>query len=116
MKEHYKYVSCGFVAGCINGLLGAGGGAILVPLLVYYCKLEEREALATCVSIILPLCMVSFALYWYQGNVTLQALPYVLGGGIGGYVGGKLFQKTSPTLLKGCFGILLMGSGLRGFI
>lgn len=32
-------IFAGFCAGAVNGLLGAGGGMILVPLLIVLCRL-----------------------------------------------------------------------------
>ena len=32
-KEKFKYAILGFVSGILNGLFGAGGGVVVVPLL-----------------------------------------------------------------------------------
>lgn len=49
----------GGAAGVANGFFGGGGGMILVPLLVRRCRLSQRQAFATSVAIILPLCILS---------------------------------------------------------
>lgn len=112
-----KYVCCGILVGFVNGFFGGGGGAILVPLLLFVGKLESHEALACSVAIILPLCMWSALLYERQGNLeVLTALPYCLGGAIGGLLGGKLFRKAKPHLLQKVFAVLLLFSGLRSIL
>ena len=86
----------GALAGFVNGFFGAGGGMVLVPLLRRWCGLEERRAFATCVAVILPLCVVSAAVYVLRRGVDLTlAAPYLLGGLIGGFLGGRLFPKVS---------------------
>ena len=57
----------GAAAGLINGLLGAGGGMVLVPLLVGWCGLEDKKAIATAISIILPLSLTSIAVFAWAG-------------------------------------------------
>ena len=53
--------AAGLAAGAVNGLFGAGGGMVLVPLLGWLTDLEEEEIFASSLSIILPICVVSLA-------------------------------------------------------
>jgi hypothetical protein len=109
-----KYTLCGAAAGAANGLFGAGGGMILVPLLTRWAKLPEREAFATSISIIAPLCLVSIAVYCQTGSLELlQAVPYLIGGFFGGLLGGKLFPHVPTWLLRRALGILILYGGIR---
>ncbi|MCD8382078.1 MAG: sulfite exporter TauE/SafE family protein [Clostridiales bacterium] len=109
-----KWAVSGALAGLANGLFGGGGGMILVPLLLRWVRLEEKRAFASSVAIILPLCLVSAAVYWWRGELDwLQALPYLLGGWLGGTLGGKLFRKASPRLLRTLFALFLLYGGIR---
>lgn len=109
-----KYLISGGIAGFLNGFLGGGGGAILAPLLVKYCKQSQREALATSVAVILPICGLSALLFAVNGDLDLNlALPYVLGGGLGGFIGGKVFPKAKSSWLRRGFALLMMISGIR---
>ena len=78
----------GGAAGLVNGFFGGGGGMVLVPLLMSRCGLERRQAFASSVAIILPLCVLSAAIYYIRGNLDLiQALPYLAGGLAGLFYG-----------------------------
>lgn len=44
MKDKYKYVITGALAGGANGFFGSGGGLFLVPLFTKWLKMEQRSA------------------------------------------------------------------------
>lgn len=117
MKEKAKYGVTGGLAGLANGLFGAGGGMFLVPLFTRWSKLEERKAFATSVAVILPLSLVSAGIYWFKGALDLSAAwPYLLGGLMGGFLSGKIFQRVSLTLLRRAFGLFLLYGGIRAVL
>ena len=85
MRQKTKLGLSGALAGLVNGLFGGGGGMVMVPLLTAWCGLEQKRALATCVAVILPFCVLSAAIYVLRTDFDwLLALPYLIGGGIGG--------------------------------
>ena len=57
-----KCILVGSLAGILNGLFGAGGGLVLVPFFTHWLKLEEKQAFATSIAVILPLRFFAFAL------------------------------------------------------
>jgi len=117
LNEKGKYLLAGALAGLTNGFFGGGGGSVLVPLLTRYCKLDQRRAFATSVAVILPLCVLSAAIYFYRGGVDLaDALPYLLGGAAGGWAGGKWFKGMNMVWLRRVFGLLLIYGGARCFL
>lgn len=117
MRAKWKYAIAGGLAGVANGLFGGGGGAVFVPLLTGYCGLDQRRAFATSVAIIAPLCALSAAIYYFRGELDLAAaLPYLAGGLIGGWVGGRVFQKMSMVWLRRGFALLLLYGGVRAFL
>lgn len=102
------------LAGGVNGLLGAGGGSVLVPLFIRYCGFEAKSAMASSVFLIFPLSAVSVAVYGFQGHLDLRAaLPYLIGGCCGGILSGKLLRKCSAAWLRRLFGVLLLVGGIR---
>lgn len=108
------YGLSGAAAGIVNGLFGAGGGMVLVPMLIKLCKVEDKKAFSSAISIILPISLASLAVYHKEGIFPLQdALPYLLGGLIGGVLGGILFKKTSVSFLHKFFGSVILWGGIR---
>lgn len=111
------YGLAGGAAGLINGFFGGGGGMVLVPLLAGKCGLDQRKAFATSVAVIAPLCALSAGIYWARGNLDLMAaLPYLVGGLAGGFIGGKVFKKVSMVWLRRGFALLILYGGVRALL
>ena len=99
----------GALAGIANGFFGGGGGMVLVPMLAGPCGLSQREAFANSVLIILPLCALSSVIYLFRGSLdVMTALPYLLGGLMGGFVGGKLFKGLNVDWLRRVFALFIL--------
>ena len=104
----------GLLAGLVNGLFGAGGGMLLLPLLTHLCGLKAHEAFACSVCVILPLSLVSLGVYFLHGSLEfIQALPYLIGGAAGGVIAGLLLKKLSAVWLHRALGLLIVWGGLR---
>ena len=113
-KTWFIYGLSGAAAGLINGLFGAGGGMVLVPMLIKFCKVEDKKAFSSAISIILPLSLVSLFVYGKNNNFPFyESLPYLLGGLGGGFLGGILFKKTSVKFLHKFFGLIILWGGFR---
>ena len=69
----------GGIIGFLNGLLGAGGGMVAVPVLKK--EMDTKQAHATSIAVIIPMSIFSAASYLLKGSVTIQdAFPYIPGG------------------------------------
>ena len=116
-KSKWRYLLAGAAAGAANGFFGGGGGSVLVPMLTRVCGLDQRRAFATSVAVILPLCALSVVIYFMRGGLDfMAALPYLVGGTIGGWAGGKWFKGVQINWLKRAFGLLLIYGGVRCFL
>ena len=83
-------------------------------LLTRWAGLEAKTAFATCVAVIFPLCMVSAAVLLLRGGFPFaDALPYLAGGLLGGWIGGQLFRKVPGQWLRRCFAIFLLYGAWR---
>lgn len=90
---------------------------VLVPLLISHCGLSRREAFACSVAIILPLCALSAGIYYFNGHLNLiQAVPYLGGGLLGGWIGGRIFQRIPVLFLKRGFAILVLYGAWKALI
>ena len=108
------FALAGGAAGLANGFFGGGGGSVFVPLLTRTCGLNQRQAFATSVAVILPLCALSAAVYLFRGGLEMgAALPYLIGGTVGGWLGGRGFRGMKIAWLKRLFGALLLYGGAR---
>ena len=117
MKEKIKYALAGVLAGVANGLFGAGGGMILVPAFCRFVKMDEKKAFATAVAVTLPLSIVSASVYVFKGDFDIKAaIPFVIGGTLGGLVGGRVFKKVSVRALRIIFSLFMMYGGIRLFV
>ena len=104
----------GLGAGALNGLFGAGGGMVLVPLMGVLTDLDEKQLFPCSVAILFPVCIVSllFADGWGDFSF-LEALPYLVGSFLGGIAAG-LWGKRIPILwLHRVLGILILWGGIR---
>ena len=108
----WKIALAGLLAGTVTGLFGGGGGMVLVPLLVGLSDLQEEEIFPASICIILPVCLVSLALAAQSGPLPWkEALPYLLGSGLGGVLAGKWGQKIPVLWLHRALGILSLWGG-----
>ena len=115
MKNKLVTYIFGFFIGIINGLLGAGGGMIAVPALKKL-GMDQKDAHRNAVAVILPLSILSAALYLFRGDVSItDTLIFIPGGLIGAGVGTLLLKKISPKWLAAIFGAFMVYSGVRLF-
>ena len=110
----WKCLLACLAAGFVNGFFGAGGGMVLVPLLIWLVGLPDKLAFSSAISIILPLCVVSLVIYGRHDMLPLSdALPYLLGGAGGGVLAGLWFQKVPAKWLHLALGALILLGGVR---
>ena len=104
----------GGAAGIVNGLLGAGGGMVLIPLLTRLTLLPEDSVFPASVAIILPVCLVSLAVTMLQGPLPWElAWPWLIGSTAGGFCAGKWGRKIPVKWLHRGLGILIIWGGIR---
>ena len=114
MKKRWFSILAGALTGMVNGLFGAGGGLVLVPLLIRGAKMEPQKALPTCVAIILPMSAISAWQYLARESIGFSALlPYLLGGAVGGALAGRYFQKFSILWLRRILGGFILYAGIK---
>lgn len=103
----------GLAAGVLNGLLGAGGGMVIVPLFEK-AGLKPTQAHATSIAVITPLCVLSAFFYLHGGDFTLRdALPYLPAGLIGAFCGAKTLPHIPQEILRRAFGAFMLYAAFR---
>lgn len=107
-----KLLFYGIVIGLVTGLLGAGGGFLLIPALVFLLKLPMKKAIGTSLMIIALNSLIGFTgdlghftIDWlFLVKITLIAI-------VGIFIGGALGKRLQGDKLKRGFGwfVLVMG-------
>ena len=96
----HRSLILGFVVGLISSLFGIGGGAMLVPSLLYLSDLPAHMISATSHFGIVLTSPVGFATHWYQRDVKWPFVaPLVIGGLLGGPIGARLSLRLKETRL-----------------
>lgn len=112
-----KFILVGIASsfvGLINGLLGAGGGSLVVPLYETGMKLEAKKAHATAIATMLPSCIVSGIVY-----LVGRQFDYVSGGIVslgvilGGILGSYLLKVIKNDFLSLVFYFIMIYAGIK---
>ena len=110
----WKFIAIGIAAGIVNGLFGAGGGLLLVPLFLSWCHMKEKTAFATCLGVMLALSAVSLTVYGLRRGLDLPtAFPYMVGGIVGGLLAGLWMKRVKVKWLRLALAGFLLYGGLQ---
>lgn len=108
----FSEVTCGVALGAANSLFGGGGGMIAVPML-QKTGLQEKNAHATAILLILPVSLLSFIFYVFRGFYDPNVLiPTAIGVTAGGLLGAALLGKMSVKKVSLLFSILQAAAGI----
>jgi len=111
-KNYALTILQGLGTGVVTGLVGAGGGFMIIPALVFVLKLPMKEAIGTSLLIIAVNSLLGFA--GSAGDIPIQwtfLLTVVAFAVAGIFIGNILSKKIDGAKLKPVFGwfVLLMG-------
>ncbi|WP_338814820.1 sulfite exporter TauE/SafE family protein [Bernardetia sp. Wsw4-3y2] len=115
-KKSFNYpmvILQGLVVGLITGLVGAGGGFIIIPALVFLLGLEMKEAIGTSLTIITLNSFFGFLVSQNQMQTDWKLLLILSTMSILGiFIGMALSKRIDGKKLKPLFGwfVLIMGS------
>ncbi len=113
-KKKLILIMLGGIIGLLNGFFGGGGGMVCVPTLEKGLGIESKKAHATAIAVILPLSIVSSAIYIFRGQIASLPLLTVGLGVIFGGIAGSICLKFIPAkTLKIIFAILMFAGGIR---
>ena len=111
----FLYVLIGFLGGVAGGALGLGGGAVMVPLLIYWAGLTQHQAQGTVIALLtLPVFLMAAIRYYTAGYVKLQIVAFmIIGFVVGSLLGAQLVQGVPSPQLKKIFGAFLILIGIK---
>ena len=103
----------GAIVGTITGFLGAGGGFLIIPALLFFAKMQMKQAVGTSLLIIGFNSLLGFLGDVINGvemdYIFLLSIAFIAGIGI--FIGTFLSKKMDGAQLKPVFGwfVLVMG-------
>ena len=105
----------GVFIGVVSGLVGIGGGALLIPALVYGYGMSQHKAQGTSLAtMLLPIGIFAFWKYYKAGEVDMQlAMLIALGFAFGGWIGGSWAVHLSNLALRRGFAVVLIVVAIR---
>ncbi len=115
MYELIILLLVGLAAGILGGMMGVGGGIIVIPALMFFLGLTQKEAIATSVAFMLaPTGLLAFINYYKAGLVNVKyAVILTIAFFVGAYFGSTWAIKMPVETLKKLFGILLLLVGFK---
>ena len=108
-----KLLGYGIAIGLVTGLLGAGGGFLLIPALVFLLKMPMKQAIGTSLLIIALNSLIGFtgdlghfSIDWlFLSRITIIAVAGIL-------IGGVIGKKMHGDKLKKGFGWFVLAMGI----
>ena len=70
------FLAIGAAIGGMSGMFGIGGGAFVIPALVYLCGFDQKMAAGTSLGMLLP--PIGIAAFWQYYKVDLVNVPAML--------------------------------------
>lgn len=108
-------LALGLVIGIISGMIGIGGGAFLIPALIFLYGMSQKRAQGTSLAtLLLPIGIFAFLTYYKAGHVDLKLGSLIaVGFAFGGWFGSVWAQHLPDVVLRRGFAVLLIASGIR---
>lgn len=112
-----KLILTGSLSGFLSGLLGVGGGFIIVPALHSISNLKSQMIIATSLTVISLVSLVSALSYaWQQAIYWDIAIPFVFSTLVGMLLGRKLATKISSRMSLISFSVLSLIIAVTMFV
>lgn len=98
----------GLASGIISGM-GIGGGAILIPALVFFVNPDQHIAQSVNPLFFIPTAVIALIVHIKNKRVNFKlTIPIVIFGLVGAFLGSKLAVSLSGASLKRYFGMFLL--------
>jgi len=98
----------GLASGIISGM-GIGGGAILIPALVFFVNPDQHIAQSVNLLFFIPTAVIALIVHIKNKRVNFKlTIPIVIFGLVGAFLGSKLAVSLSGASLKRYFGMFLL--------
>lgn len=102
----------GLISGVVSGM-GIGGGTILIPALVIFANPDQHIAQSVNLIFFIPTAVVALAVHIRNKRIDFRtAIPIIIFGLLGAYIGSRLAVRLPGAILKKYFGVFLLILGI----
>ena len=116
MKMLLLPLSIGLLAGILAGLCGVGGGIVMVPALVFFLGLEQKEAVATSMAVIAPTALLAIGRFTHGGLVQWNLVwPAAIGALLAAWFATGWVKQLSNEPLTKIFAVVMILVGIGMF-
>ena len=106
-------ISQGLLIGTVSGLVGAGGGFLIIPVLVFFANLPMRQAMGTSLTIIAIQCLIGFTGDLGQHHIDwVLVLSFSAVSIFGLFIGNRLSKRIIDGNLRQIFGWFILTMSL----
>lgn len=119
MKLILLSIAIGLVAGLLGALCGVGGGIVMVPAFVALLGLEQKQAVATSLAVVIVTALAATANNARSGGdlINWKIVAAVgLASALTAWFGSDLMRSLSNQTLTRTFGVVLLLFGARMLI
>ena len=104
----------GVVTGILSGMLGIGGGAIMVVIMISLLGVTQHVAQAAALAAIIPTAFVGAAKHHKNGLLDYKVGIYLaIGGVIGSIIGANFANILSEDILRKVFSVFFAIIGIQ---
>jgi hypothetical protein len=111
------YLAIGLFIGLASGSLGIGGGVLLVPALVWLCRMDHATARGTTLAVlVVPVVLPAVLKYYEHRQLDLWAALWIATAfAVGGYLGATMVVQghVPDRYLRVAFGLLMIYVAFR---
>jgi uncharacterized membrane protein YfcA len=113
LNRAMTWIVIGALSGFLAGLLGIGGGGLMVPMLVSFAGVRQRDAHAISLGAVVLLALAAAITYGASDEVRLgTAVALFFGGVVGAPIGALLLSSADDRLARRAFGALLLATSI----
>jgi uncharacterized membrane protein YfcA len=112
--NYYKIVLLGILIGLLSGFVGAGGGFLIVPTLLFFAKTPMKMAVGTSLFIVSSQSLIGFTGDILEKRIIdwKLLLLFTFASIIGIFIGNYVSKKTEDEKLKTGFGWFVLAMGI----
>jgi len=112
--NYYKIVLLGILIGLVSGFVGAGGGFLIVPTLLFFAKMPMKMAVGTSLFIVSLQSLIGFTGDMMGDQIIDWKLLFLftLASIVGIFIGNFISKKVEDDKLKTSFGWFVLAMGV----